>query len=70
MDCTETPESSNISQFCYDADNSTLIVTFKNGSTYNYYDVPNNIYEGMKGAPSKGSYLAQYVKGHYRYARA
>ena len=41
----------------------------KNGGRYNYYDVPDVVYEGMKGAASYGQFLAQNIKGKYRYAR-
>ncbi len=64
-----TPESSNIAGFDYDHSSSILIVEFKNGGRYNYYDVPEVIFEQMKAAPSKGQFLAQNIKGKYRYAR-
>lgn len=69
MNWIETPESSNISRFRYDESNRILTVEFKNGGTYDYYDVPPIVFEQMKSAPSKGQFLAQQVKGNYRYAR-
>lgn len=65
----ETPESSNIARFDYDEAAYILKVEFKNGGLYDYFDVPQHIYEGMVAAPSKGKYLAQQIKGRYRYAR-
>jgi hypothetical protein len=70
MNWIETPESSNIARFTYDEANSVLIVDFIKGGMYNYYDVPPTIFEQMKAASSKGQFLAQNVKGVYRYARA
>ena len=64
-----TPESSNISGFSYEESSQVLRVEFKNGSLYEYFDIPDFIFEGMKKAPSKGQYLAQNIKGTYRYAR-
>ncbi|MDD2754423.1 MAG: KTSC domain-containing protein [Methanothrix sp.] len=64
-----TPESSNIAGFDYVENTSILIVEFKNGARYNYYDVPAAVFNSLKTAPSKGKYLAQSVKGVYRYAR-
>lgn len=64
-----TPESSNILQFTYENENQILKVVFKNGSVYDFFDVPEHIFEGMKSSASKGQYLAQQVKGSYRYAR-
>ena len=69
MNWIETPESSNISRFKYDEDNQALYVEFKNGSTYQYFDVPETVFEQMKAASSKGSFVAQVLKGTYRYAR-
>lgn len=70
MDWIETPESSNIARFKYDDASYVLKVEFKNGGTYDYFDVSQPVFEGMRNAPSKGQYLAQQIKGTYRYARA
>ncbi len=69
MDWIDTPESSNIARIAYDEATQVLKVEFKNGSLYDYFDVPKQVFEGMRHAPSKGEYLAQQVKGRYRYAR-
>ncbi|MCX6843487.1 MAG: KTSC domain-containing protein [candidate division WOR-3 bacterium] len=47
-----------------------LSVEFKSGNVYQYYDVPLNVFEQMKTAPSKGQFLALSIKGAFRYARA
>lgn len=70
MNWIETPDSSNIARFRYEAKGHVLTVEFKNGGTYNYYDVPQPVYEQMNAALSKGGFLAQNIKGVYRYARA
>jgi hypothetical protein len=70
MNWIATPESSNISGFGYVKERHMLIVEFKNGTRYNYYDVLEVVFEQMKAAPSKGQFLAQNIKGAYRYARA
>jgi hypothetical protein len=64
-----TPQSSNVAGFSYDEAEQVLTVEFNSGSRYDYYDVPENVFEGMKSADSKGRYLNTEVKGHYRYAR-
>ena len=69
MNWIETPESSNIVRFQYDEQNRVLRVEFKNGSLYGYYDLPASVFESMQAAESKGQFLAQQVKGRYRYAR-
>ena len=69
MSWINTPESSNIAGFEYDNQSHVLTVEFKNGGKYNYYDVPGIVFEQMKAASSKGQFLAQNIKGAYRYAR-
>ena len=70
MNWIETPESSNVARFAYDSVSNILTVEFLKGGTYNYFDVPDAVFEQMKAAASKGQFLAQNVKGVYRYARA
>jgi YD repeat-containing protein len=70
MDWINTPESSSISRFAYDEASRVLEVEFANGSVYDYFDVPDHVFDGMRNASSKGQYLAQQVKGNFRYARA
>lgn len=69
MSWIETPQSSNIARFRYTKETMVLTVEFKNGGRYNYFDVPEGEFEGMKAASSKGQYLAHNIKGRYRYAR-
>ena len=66
----DTPESSNIGRIGYDGESQILAVEFENGTTYNYYGVPENVFEMLKASSSKGQFLAQSIKGAYRYARA
>lgn len=69
MDWINTPESSTILRFGYEEQDRVLKVEFKNGTVYDYYDVPEHVFSGMKNSASKGQFLAQQVKGTYRYAR-
>jgi len=69
MSWIETPDSSNLARYKYDDRARVLTVEFKNGGTYNYYDVPQAVFEQMKAAPSKGEFLARSIKGAFRYAR-
>jgi len=64
-----TPQASNVVGFGYNEVSQTLTVEFNSGSRYNYYDVPQHVFEGMKSADSKGKYLNTQIKGVYRYAR-
>jgi hypothetical protein len=45
-------------------------VEFLSGAVYQYFGVPESVYEGLLNAPSKGRYLDQFVKkAGYSYAR-
>lgn len=70
MEWIETPESSNIVRFGYDGQSMIMCVEFKSGGTYNYFDIPEVVFEQMRNSPSKGQFLAQQIKGVYRFARA
>lgn len=63
-------DSSNIARFAYDDTNRVLKIEFRNGGVYDYFDVPEHVFESMRSASSKGQYLAHQIKGSYRYARA
>lgn len=65
----ESVSSSNVESVGYDEESQTLEIEFKNGSTYQYFDVPLNIYTGLIHADSVGGYLAEIIKGSYRYSR-
>lgn len=62
-------ESSNIASIGYDGNTSTLEVEFLNGSVYQYYDIPEYIYDELMSAASHGSYLASNIKGTYSYSK-
>ena len=61
--------SSNLAEVGYDAPTQTLEICFKSGRTYQYFDVPERICDGLINAESPGGYLNREVKGKYRYAR-
>ena len=61
--------SSNIQSIGYDPNSNTLEVAFQHGGIYQYYNVPEFIYNGIMSAGSKGSYLHQNIKGKYRYRK-
>lgn len=61
--------SSNIASIRYEDAQAILEVTFQNGGTYQYYDVPTPVVEDFKRAGSMGAFLASSIKGHYRYSK-
>ena len=64
----EPVTSSNVVSVGYDAPSETLEVEFKNG-VYQYYNVPQPIYEQMMTAESVGRFLNVYIKPVYPCAK-
>ena len=61
--------SSNLQSVGYDPNSQTLEVEFNSGSIYQYTGVPESVYQGLMGAASHGSYLAQNIRDRYPYTR-
>jgi hypothetical protein len=62
--------SSTLVSVGYDEKKSILEVEFKNGSIYQYYDVPSAVHRGLMAADSHGGYLdAKVKKAGYVYER-
>jgi len=62
-------DSSNVESVGYDEDSSTLQVEFKNGGVYQYFDVPEEVFIGLRDADSVGRYLNVNIKGIFRYSK-
>jgi lysyl-tRNA synthetase, class II len=54
-----------INEFDYDEEKKILKIVFENGGIYQYHDIPNNIYKGLKDAPSKGQYFNQQIRDKF-----
>lgn len=59
--------STVIKKFTYDSKKERLYVTFLSGKVYAYLNVPENVYEEMKVAFSKGKFLNESIKGKYAF---
>ena len=53
--------SSNIASIGYDPDNQVLEIEFLSGAVYQYYDVPQSVYDGLMAADSHGKFLDVYI---------
>ena len=61
-------QSSNLRSVGYDDKNSILEVEFLSSSVYRYFNVPEQIYQGLLAADSHGKFFHEYIKkGGYRY---
>ena len=58
-------QSTAIKEFDYDKDNQTLRVIFGNGSVYKYSDVPEKIYQELKGTSSVGQYFNSQIRDKF-----
>ena len=65
-----TPQQSPaIASMGYDATTRTLEIEFPNSGVYQYFDVPQEVFEWFKRVPSKSAYLERHIKSQYSYAK-
>ena len=62
-------QSSNVAEVGYDPGKMTLEVAFLSGSVYQYFDVPEVLFQEMLHSESVGRFLNSQIKESYRYAR-
>jgi len=63
-------QSSNLASVGYEPETSTLEIEFHNGGIYQYFQVPQEIYEGLMNAGSKGTFFHQFIrKAGYPYTK-
>jgi KTSC domain len=60
-------DSSNLKSVGYDKASQTLEIEFQNGGIYEYYDVPEEEYDDLMSASSKGSYFMSNIRPIYSY---
>lgn len=61
--------SSNLDHVGYDDEKEVLDITFLSGSTYRYYDVPYDVYQGLVDATSKGRFFWRNIRNDFNYQR-
>lgn len=61
--------SSNIVSVGYDGPSETLEIEFVRGSVYQFYNVPQSIYDAFIAAPSAGKFFAYQIKDRFPYSR-
>ena len=58
--------SSAISAVNYNATTRTLTIWFTHGGhSYDYFGVPNAVYQGLLNASSKGAYFNAFIRDQY-----
>ena len=61
--------SSVVAAFKYDAAHEILRVTYVSGRVYDYRNVPEYVYNDMKEASSKGTFLNNVIKRNYQFKK-
>lgn len=61
--------SSNLRSVGYDPDSKELEITFKNGTTYKYWQVPQQEFDSLLAADSKGQYFNKNIKPVYSWSK-
>ena len=61
--------STVIEHIDYNDDEQELIILFRSGIIYKYYDVPLSIFVDFKKSGSKGTFLNQVIKGNFKYKK-
>jgi ATP-dependent DNA helicase RecG len=57
--------SSNLSSVKYDWDKQLLEIAFHYGAVFQYFDVPQTVYEELMNSPSKDSYFINEIKSKF-----
>jgi len=65
MECVHI-DASSLQEVRYDNDRAIMEIDFKNGSTYQYFDVPRQAFDGLVSAESKGKYAAANIYKLFR----
>lgn len=65
----QTVISSNIKSIGYDLKLKILEIEFREGGIYQYFNVPEFIFNNLMRASSHGSYFNKYIKNNYRWTK-
>jgi hypothetical protein len=63
-------KSSNLISVGYDSASKTLEIEFQSGKTYQYYGVPESVYQDLMTASSKGQFVHDHIYNEYDFAEA
>ena len=65
----QSVDSSNLASIGYDAENEILEIGFNHGGIYQYFDVPENVYDELMNASSHGVYFSANIRNDYEYEK-
>ena len=61
--------STSIAAIGYDQSLMVLRISFHNNGTYDYYGVPQQLFEQLIAAGSKGRFYAYFIKGRFKHCQ-
>ncbi|MEU2626397.1 KTSC domain-containing protein [Kitasatospora sp. NPDC007106] len=61
--------SSNLRAVGYDEHSRLLEIAFLSGASYEYFEVPKDVYRSLMSATSHGKFFAAFIRGKYAYRR-
>jgi len=62
-------ESSDLRSVGYDPASMTLEIEFNSGGLYQYFGVPDTIFDSLMSAASHGQFFHRNIKNRYKYGR-
>lgn len=62
-------ESSNLVRTEYDTESKTVIAEFKNGTKYEYQDVPHKTYTQFRMSESQGKFFSSNIARTFKYKK-
>ena len=65
----QSVSSSDIRSIGYVSKSQTLEIEFHSGGIYQYFNVPESIYNALMSASSHGSYFHRHIKDRYRWTK-
>lgn len=61
--------SSNLASVGYDLSSKILEIEFLSGGIYQYFGIPQYVYDNLMSANSHGKYFAQNIKDVFKYRK-
>jgi ATP-dependent DNA helicase RecG len=61
--------SANVASVGYDADKKRLEIEFHDGEIYQYFEVPEAVYQELISSPSIGSYFLHNIRNNFSYQK-
>lgn len=62
-------ESSNLTRTEYDTETNKVIAEFKNGTRYEYSDVPHKLYTQFRMSESQGKFFSSSIARTFKYKK-